>query len=122
MADEQSNALSGRSILVVEDEYLIAADLVRSLEELGVAVVGPAASVADALALVAGEPKLDAAVLDVNLGAEKVFPVVDALRERGVFFVFATGYDHWLIPGEYADAPRFEKPVETRALARVLSR
>ena len=51
---------------------MIAADLVLSLEDLGVSVVGPAGSVADALALVAGEPALDAAVLDVNLGKEKI--------------------------------------------------
>jgi CheY-like chemotaxis protein len=106
---------------VVEDEYMIAVDLARALEDLGATVIGPAASVADALALVAGESALDLAILDVNLGVEKVFPVADDLRARGVPFIFATGYDQWLVPSAYADAPRFDKPVDTRALARALS-
>jgi CheY-like chemotaxis protein len=121
MNEEALSPLNGRRILVVEDEYMIAADLSLSLEELGAVVVGPAGSVADALALAAGEPELDAAVLDVNLGSEKAFPVADALLARGVPFVFATGYDDWIIPAGYQDAPRFQKPVDTRALARILS-
>jgi len=122
VAEGATSALSGRHILVVEDEYMIATDLAQSLEDLGVSVLGPAASVSDALALVAREGPVDAAVLDINLGVEKVFPVADALHEQGVPFVFATGYDHWIIPTAYADVPRFEKPVDTRALARVLSK
>lgn len=121
MAKTAANTLSGRHVLVVEDDYMIAVDLARSLEDLGVTVVGPVGSVVDALALVRGASALDAAVLDVNLGhGEKVYPVADALRARGVPFVFATGYDHWIIPNAYADAPRFEKPVDTRALLRAL--
>jgi CheY-like chemotaxis protein len=120
MAEGGENELIGRRILVVEDEYIIAADLAQSLEDLGASVLGPAGTVADALALVAGEPALDAAVLDINLGSEKVFPVADALQARGVPFVFASGYDVWMVPSEFADAPRFGKPVETRALARAL--
>jgi CheY-like chemotaxis protein len=122
MADGASSTLSGRRILVVEDEYMIASDLAQSLTDLGVAVVGPAGSVADAVALVAGDPALDAAVLDVNLGTEKVFPVADALQARGVPFVFATGYDDRVLPPRYVDTPRFLKPVDTRVLAQVLSK
>lgn len=120
MGERIGSAMSGRRILIVEDEYIIAADLAQSLEELGVTVIGPAGSVADALTLMAGEPAIDAAVLDVTLGAEKITPVADALRARGVPFIFATGYDAWIIPSAYADAPRFKKPVDTRALAQVL--
>jgi CheY-like chemotaxis protein len=121
MAEGGENGLIGRRILVVEDEYIIAADLAQSLEDLGASVLGPAGTVADALALVAGEPALDAAVLDINLGSEKVFPVAEALQARGVPFVFASGYDAWMVPSEFADAPRFGKPVEKHALARALS-
>lgn len=120
MGERIWSAMSGRRILIVEDEYIIAADLAQSLEDLGVMVIGPAGSVADALALMADQPAIDAAVLDVTLGAEKITPVADALRARGVPFVFATGYDAWIIPSAYADAPRFKKPVDTRALAQVL--
>jgi CheY-like chemotaxis protein len=98
MVEQAMSAVSGRRILIVEDEYIIAADLAQLLEGLGVTVIGPVGSVADALALLAGEPAIDAAVLDVTLGTEKIFPVADALRARGVPFVFATGYDAWIIP------------------------
>lgn len=116
-----ATSLKGRTVLVVEDDYMIAADLACSLEEAGATVVGPMASVPEALALLATEPRIDAAVLDVNLGSEKVFPVADVLRERGVPFVFATGYDRWIIPETYAGVRRFEKPADIRALARVLA-
>lgn len=118
---ETAGTLRGRRVLVVEDEYLIASDLAMLLQDLGATVIGPVGSVTEALALLADEPALDAAILDINLRTEKVFPVADALRKRGVPFVFATGYDHWVVPDDYAGAPRFEKPVDAHALARVLS-
>lgn len=121
MIERGARTLSGRRILVVEDDYMIAADLELSLQNLGVSVIGPAGSVEDALALAASGPAPDAAVLDVNLGAEKVFAVADALRAQGVPFVFATGYDDWLIPDVYRGTPRFDKPVDVHALAGVLS-
>lgn len=120
MPGSGSEALRGRRALIVEDEYLIAFDLARTLEDLGVGVVGPARSVADALALIATEAKIDAAVLDINLGGEKAYPIADALLTRRVPFVFVTGYDSWIIPAAYAGAPRCEKPVDVRVLARLL--
>src|SRR4051812_39965235 len=99
--------LKGRRFLVVEDEYLIAADLAASLEALGVEVLGPAASVKDALTLLEkADGQLDGAVLDVNLREERVFPVADLLKSRGVPFIFTTGYDAVAVPEAYADAPR----------------
>src|SRR5947209_14372115 len=81
--------LRGRRFLVVEDEYVIAADLTASLEALGAEVAGPAPSVAAALTLLESEgDRLDGAVLDVNLGKERVYPVADVLRGRGIPFVF----------------------------------
>jgi len=122
MVEDAARPLGGRHILVVEDDYMIAADLARSLEDLGVNVVGPVGSVADALALLVDKLALDAAVLDVDLGGERVFPVADALQKLDVPFVFATGYDHWIIPTTYTDIPRLEKPVDRGALERVLSK
>jgi CheY-like chemotaxis protein len=115
-------ALRGRRLLVVEDEYVIAADLTASLEALGVEVAGPAASVAEALTLLENDGgRLDGAVLDINLGNERVYPVADVLRGRGIPFVFTTGYDAAVVPDSYSEVPRCEKPVDERRLARCLS-
>ena len=107
-----------RRILIVEDEYLIAMDLKQALESAGVDVLGPVASVADALRLLAGHPPPDGAVLDINLGGESVFPLCEALRSRGVLFVFATGYNAEDVPEAWRQVSRFEKPVNSAHLLR----
>jgi CheY-like chemotaxis protein len=121
MSHQGNQGLRGRRLLVVEDEYLIAADLALALDDGGAEVVGPAGSVEDALELIAAQSPLDAAVLDINLGNERAYPIADALRERGVPFIFATGYDPWIIPQAYRDVPRCNKPVDLRVLARLLA-
>ena len=117
--------LAGRRILVAEDEYMIAQEVAGVLAEASAEVLGPVSTVADALRLVAAEDRLDAALLDVSLRGEAIWPVVDALLARSVPVVLATGYDVAALPGVYAQLPRCEKPVTgrdlTRALARVLA-
>jgi CheY-like chemotaxis protein len=115
-----SGILHGRRVLIVEDEYLIAADLAKSLEELGAEVVGPVPSCEQALALIKQEPRVDAAVLDINLGADRAYPVADALRQARIPFVFASGYDAIVVPSAYADVPRHQKPIDHVGLARSL--
>lgn len=111
-----------RRVLVVEDDYLLADDLRRELGRLGIAVLGPVPTVAEALDLLAGPEAPDAALLDLNLGGELVFAVADALAARGVPFAFLTGYDRWAWADRYADAPRFEKPVDLgRAIGALLA-
>ena len=102
--------LSGRRILVVEDEYYIAADLKRALEEEAAIVVGPTGALAVALDL-AGSGALDAANLDVNLEGEHVYPVADRLSSEAVPYLFLTGYDEWAMPERFRAAPRLAKPV-----------
>lgn len=121
MREAPFEALRGRRLLIVEDEYTIAADLAHALADRGADVVGPVGSVADALALIAAEERLDGAVLDLNLRNDRVYAVADALVARGVPFVFATGYGREVIPDAYAQVPRCEKPVETSALAKQLA-
>ncbi|MBK8210374.1 MAG: response regulator [Rhodospirillales bacterium] len=117
---EAGRVLSGRRVLVVEDEYMVAADIARALEDDGANVAGPAGSIQEALELIAAESRIDGAVLDINLRGQLAYPIADALRARGVPFIFATGYDARIIPEAYADAPRVEKPVNISVIARLL--
>lgn len=121
MMREEPIGVEGRRLLVVEDEYLIASDLASWLEEQGAQVLGPVPSVDDALALLETEPMPDAAVLDINLGDEQVFPVADALGAAQVPFVFLSGYDARLIPGQYGDVRRCPKPLDRARLLRALA-
>ncbi len=113
-------AIEGRRIMVVEDDYMIASELCSKLKTLGATVHGPAGSVKQALALLEPSTELDAAVLDINLHGELVYPVADALKQRGVPFVFTTGYELWVVPPAYAAVPRCEKPLNIATLRRVL--
>jgi DNA-binding response OmpR family regulator len=106
-------------VLVVEDEALIAMDLEAALLRAGYAVVGPAATVAAGTALAATEP-LRAAVLDVNIAGELVFPVADALARRRVPFLFVTGYGPEALPSRFRDRPLLRKPCLHRAVLAAL--
>jgi CheY-like chemotaxis protein len=110
MKGTSDEVLRGRCVLVVEDDFLIASSLSEALDELGVRVLGPAASAQHALTLLEGEADVDAALLDVNLRGELSYPVADVLCARGVPFVFATGYDTHAIPARFADVPCRQKP------------
>lgn len=121
MAESTREVLRGRRILIVEDDYIIAADLAGMLQDRGVEVVGPVASVAQAIAQIGGEPGIDAAIVDINLGSENAYPVADALLARGVPFAFTTGYHAPAIPADYAHVPRCEKPVDSSVLEQVLA-
>jgi CheY-like chemotaxis protein len=123
MLDESRSSLEGRCLLVVEDEYMIAIDLVSFLEDLGADVIGPAGSVAEGLELVEHHgSRVDIALLDVNLRGELVFPVADALAAQGVPIIFTTGYDAMVLPAPYDHARRCDKPVNKHGLAQLLVR
>src|SRR3954464_66381 len=81
--------LQGLRVLVVEDEMMVSMLIEDMLADLGCSVVGPASRLDEAMQL-AKEAALDCAVLDVNLGAQPIFPLADVLREKGVPFAFAT--------------------------------
>ena len=121
-APATQGTLQNCRILVAEDQYLIAAEIAQTLSDAGAETLGPVSRVGDALRLIAAEDRIDGALLDVNLGSEAVWPVVDALLARSVPLVLATGYDAGAIPRAYAHLPRCEKPASGRDLARALAR
>jgi len=119
------SGLAGCHILLVEDEYMLADEMNGELVDQGAVVVGPVGTLDQALALVRNAPRVDGAVLDLNLGGEPAFPVADLLIERRIPMIFTTGYDASTIPARFSDVPRCEKPVSMdrirRALAGVLT-
>jgi CheY-like chemotaxis protein len=109
------------SILVVDDEAMIAMLLQHMLLDSGCKVVGPAGAVASAIALIeANGESLDGALLDINLRGETVYPVADALLSRSVPFVFVTGYSRQQIDSRYAKIRALGKPFPPTAIDGVL--
>jgi len=114
-------ATGSAKILLVEDEPLVAMDMENILEDLGVSIVGPAASVSKALALVdAGG--FEGAFLDVNLRGERVDTVADALAAQGIPFVFTTGHGIEGLPAGHRDRPMLIKPFGSQEVAGALNR
>ena len=112
---------SVQRVLLVEDEPLIAMMVEDFLDVLGHQVAGSADDVAGALALVdAGG--IDVAILDVNLrGGEKSWPIADALADRGIGYVLATGGGDDGIPDRHRDAPRLLKPFTIEGVEQALA-
>jgi CheY-like chemotaxis protein len=96
-------------ILIVEDEMLVAMNIEDMLLDLGHEVAGIASRLAPALAL-AKDADIDAAILDVNLAGEQSFPVAELLDERGIPFLFATGYGLQGIEERYRSRTVLQKP------------
>jgi CheY-like chemotaxis protein len=115
-----SDALTGRRLLLVEDDYFIAVDLKTWFEERGTQILGPVPSVSEALDLIARTAEIDAAVLDINLQDELVYPVAEALQARGVPFLFATGYDSGAVPPPHGAVAFCQKPIDPQIIARTL--
>ncbi|RWX81149.1 response regulator [Neorhizobium lilium] len=110
----------GRQVLVVEDEMTIVLAIEEALLALGAQVVGPASRVDVAIQL-ASEVSLDAAILDVNIRGGNSYAVADILAERGIPFVFCSGYSDWAIEERHRDRPRLTKPYSLNELTeRVL--
>ena len=112
------------SVLVVEDEALIAMDLQSLLEEAGYRVLGPANSTTSAMALLDGDEP-DVALLDVNLGRSDVFGVANALAQRKTQVIFLTGHSAQKLPPDHRHRPLLAKPylphVVLQAVAHALA-
>ena len=111
---------TGRRVFVVEDEPMIRLLLDEMLSDLGYTMAAEAGRLDEAL-VVAKQGEFDVAILDVNLDGQPVTPVVDVLVERGVPFVFVSGYARRGIPEGHSRAPLLQKPFQSEGLARALA-
>lgn len=112
------NLLAGRTVFLVEDELLIAMDIEANLLDRGATVYGPATRVREGISLTDDMQRpIDVAILDIDLGGEDVFPVAEALRDRGVPFLFHTGHgEAKMLQARFDGAPVFSKPMRVTAL------
>lgn len=112
----------GARLLIVEDSFPVAAGLECLLESAGCDVVGKAGNVRKALDLVAEVP-FDVAILDIDLGGERVTPVAEAIRQRARPLIFLSGYgEDEMLPAGLRSLPRLDKPVDPDALFAAIER
>jgi CheY-like chemotaxis protein len=116
---DMKDSLEQPRVLVVEDEYLIRMLLEDMLADLGYAVAAAVGSIAEARAH-AADGDFSAAILDVNLEGQEIFPVADILAARRLPFVFVTGYGERSLPERYRDRPALQKPFQAEQLGSAL--
>ena len=116
-----AETLKGLKVFVVEDESLVAMQLEDMLEDAGCELVGLAMRVKRALEMLDGDPAVDVAILDVNIGGDKVYPVAEWLRERKVPIVFATGYGRAGVDAEWQDCEILQKPYTAAEVGAMIS-
>jgi len=109
-----------RRVLVVEDEYLIRMLLEDMLDELGYDVAAAVGTISEARQI-ATEGEFNAAILDVNLDGQEIYPVADILVGRGLPFLFVTGYGERSLPEAYRGRPALQKPFQAEQLKATLA-
>lgn len=116
---ENLKLLDGKRILLVEDEFLASEKACRMLEKCGAHIVGPVTSVADGIDLV-NNGDVDAAVLDVELDGQAVFPLADLLESLESPFLFAIGCNGCLLTERYSGYVFCERPAHLDTIAKAL--
>lgn len=105
-----TRGLADKRVLIVEDEFVVALNVATEVAARGGVVIGPVATVEGALEAIKNTD-VDGAILNFNLRGRVSFPVADALADRHVPFVFATGYEiPHDVPARHMRAAQFEKP------------
>lgn len=108
-----------RRILLIEDSPVVAPFTVDVLTELGFTVIGPAPNMASARELIEVEA-VDAALVDIHIRGERVFPLCELLEAKKVPFILTSGYADWAVPEKWADCPRLQKPYTLDQVEAVL--
>jgi CheY-like chemotaxis protein len=106
-------------VMIAEDEFLVALVLEEDLRANGHAVLGPYATVEEAERAARCED-IDVAVLDINMAGTMAYPVADALRQRGIPYIFLSGYGSSALPEPHQTASCLTKPYELTALLRAI--
>ena len=99
----------------------MASELAEGLDEMGIDVVGPVPGVDEAFDAIHANEDVDAAILDINLGGQMVFPIADELDRRSIPFIFATAFEPNVVPDRHADELVLRKPLEITSVASALS-
>ena len=115
-----TNSSAMPRLLVVEDEYLIRMLLEDMLDDLGYRVAAAVGTLSEARQI-ATDGDFSAAILDVNLDGQEIYPVADILTKRGLPFVFVTGYGERSLPEPYRGCPALQKPFQAEQLKTTLA-
>jgi CheY-like chemotaxis protein len=115
-----SGALSGKRVLVIEDETLVAMLVEDLLDELGCTVAATFSRVSQAQDFLAKSTDFDAAILDVNIAGEDVYSIATALSTKDIPFVFVTGYGPAGVKEEWRERGVVQKPIQQSELAQLL--
>ncbi len=108
---------SGLTVLLVEDNYLVASAMMQHLNEMGCEVVGPVPSVDEGVRMIEESERLDGGILDINIIGGSSEPVAKALQGRGLPFFFITGYaSPNLLGSDYDEALKLRKPLDHQQL------
>lgn len=118
MNDRQT--LSGRHLLILEDDYFSATTLADYLQAHGARIVGPISNVGEALNAIDTCGPLDGAILDVSLQDGDSYEVADKLRQRDVPSLFVTGYERDDLPAAYSGVPLLPKPFGLRQMLEAI--
>ena len=110
---------TARKVLVIEDSPVVGPFTADILGELGFEAVGPAPNMAKARELVE-EGDYDAALLDIHIRGERVFPLCEALERKGAPFLFTSGYADWQMPDKWESRPRLQKPYSIEEIGEAL--
>lgn len=120
MSGKVRTDLSGHTVLLVEDNFTQALDVQQALEGAGARVIGPFADTLPALRCIANQSP-SCAILDIRLSDGVRFNIAAALQDKGIPFVFLSALHESSVPDELASAPFLHKPVDHRALMKVMA-
>jgi DNA-binding response OmpR family regulator len=112
---EPADTGTGKRVLLVEDQWLIAMDLADQLRDSGYIVVGPASSLEKALALIETEA-INAGLLDINLNGTMSYPAAQALARKGIAFAFLSGHTSAELHEDFRDQRLLCKPITSNEL------